>query len=86
MRSDSEEGEGGEVGEDEYDALYDKAVELIIDKQHASTSLVQRVFRIGYNRAARIIERMEKEGIVSAMDGARPREVLVRQNPGDEIN
>jgi S-DNA-T family DNA segregation ATPase FtsK/SpoIIIE len=84
MRSEGGEGEEGNEGETEYDPFYDKAVELVLEKQHASTSLVQRVFRIGYNRAARIIERMEKEGIVSAMDGARPREVLLHQRPGDE--
>jgi S-DNA-T family DNA segregation ATPase FtsK/SpoIIIE len=86
MRSDAGEGEDGNEGESEYDPFYDKAVELVVEKQHASTSLVQRVFRIGYNRAARIIERMEKEGIVTAMDGARPREVLIHQRPGDEPN
>ena len=86
LRSEGGEGEDGNEGETEYDPFYDKAVELVVEKQHASTSLVQRVFRIGYNRAARIIERMEKEGIVSAMDGARPREVLLHQRPGDEPN
>lgn len=75
-----EEGQGsesGEAGEGEYDSMYDKAVELVVQKGYASTSMVQRVFRIGYNRAARIIELMEKEGIVGPMDGAKPREVLV---------
>lgn len=87
LRKDAEEsgGEGGE-DEDEYDPFYDKAVELVVEKQHASTSLVQRVFRIGYNRAARIIERMEREGLVSPQDGARPREVLVQQRPGEVPN
>jgi len=61
----------------EYDAMYDRAVQLVIDKGQASTSMIQRVFRIGYNRAARIIETMEEEGVVGPMDGAKPREVLV---------
>jgi S-DNA-T family DNA segregation ATPase FtsK/SpoIIIE len=77
------EGESGddksEGGETEYDPFYDKAVELVIDKQQASTSMVQRVFRIGYNRAARMVERMERDGIVGPMDGVKQREVLVTQ-------
>jgi len=64
-------------GAEQYDAMYDKAVQLVIDKGQASTSMIQRVFRIGYNRAARIIETMEEEGVVGPMDGAKPREVLV---------
>lgn len=67
----------GEGGDEEYDAFYDKAVELVTEKGQASTSMIQRVFRIGYNRAARIIEMMEREGIIGPMDGIRPRDVLV---------
>jgi len=63
--------------EDEYDEFYDRAVQLVIDKGHASTSMVQRAYRIGYNRAARILETMERDGVVGPADGARPREVLV---------
>lgn len=70
------DGEGGEGGDVEYDEFYDKAVELVVEKGQASTSMIQRAFRIGYNRAARIIEVMEKEGIVGPMDGVRPREIL----------
>ncbi len=66
-----------EGGNSDYDTLYDKAVELVVDKGQASTSMVQRAFRIGYNRAARIIEMMEKEGVIGPMDGVKPREVLV---------
>jgi S-DNA-T family DNA segregation ATPase FtsK/SpoIIIE len=73
-----EEGSGGTgyEGSNEYDELYDKAVELVLEKGQASTSMVQRVFRIGYNRAARIIEQMERDGIVGPMDGVKPREVI----------
>jgi S-DNA-T family DNA segregation ATPase FtsK/SpoIIIE len=67
-------GDGG--GEEEFDPFYDKAVELVVEKGQASTSMIQRTFRIGYNRAARIIEMMEREGVVGKMDGVKPREVL----------
>lgn len=73
----AESGKNGEEGELEYDPFYDKAVELVVEKGQASTSMIQRAFRIGYNRAARIIEVMEREGIVGPMDGVKPREILV---------
>ena len=78
MEEESASGDGNqELAEGEYDLFYDKAVELVIEKRQASTSMVQRAFRIGYNRAARIIETMEREGIVGPMDGVKPREVLL---------
>jgi len=64
--------------ETEYDERYDDAVALVTKTRQASISMVQRHLRIGYNRAARIIEVMEKEGIVGPADGAKPREVLVQ--------
>jgi S-DNA-T family DNA segregation ATPase FtsK/SpoIIIE len=67
-----------EDGEQEYDEKYDEAVALVSKTRQASISMVQRYLRIGYNRAARIIEVMEKEGVVGPADGAKPREVLVR--------
>jgi S-DNA-T family DNA segregation ATPase FtsK/SpoIIIE len=70
----SQAGEG--MSDDEFDPFYDKAVELVVEKGQASTSMIQRTFRIGYNRAARIIEMMEREGVVGKMDGVRPREVI----------
>jgi S-DNA-T family DNA segregation ATPase FtsK/SpoIIIE len=66
-------------GEDEYDEKYDEAVAFVAETGQASISLIQRRFRIGYNRAARIIEKMEEEGVVGASDGIRPREVLVKK-------
>ena len=68
----------GEAEETEYDERYDDAVALVTQNGQASISMVQRHLRIGYNRAARIIECMEREGIVGPADGAKPREVLVR--------
>ena len=65
-------------GETEYDERYDDAVALVTQNGQASISMVQRHLRIGYNRAARIIEAMEREGIIGPADGAKPREVLVR--------
>jgi len=66
---------------DDIDEKYDEAVELVCDLGHASVSLIQRYLKIGYNRAARIIERMEAEGIVGPADGAKPRKVLARRIP-----
>jgi len=63
--------------EKEYDERYDDAIALVTKTRQASISMIQRHLRIGYNRAARIVEVMEKEGIVGPSDGARPREVLV---------
>jgi S-DNA-T family DNA segregation ATPase FtsK/SpoIIIE len=68
------------VGEDDYDEKYDEAVALVCESGQASISMVQRRLRVGYNRAARMIEIMEKEGIVGQSDGSKPREVLARKN------
>ena len=62
------------------DDLYEQAVELVRDSQQASISWVQRRLRVGYNRAARMIERMEREGIVTPQDGVRGREVRPRRD------
>ena len=62
---------------DEEDEMYRQAVDLVMTTRQASISLIQRRLRIGFNRAARMVERMEREGIVGAIDGNRPREVLV---------
>jgi S-DNA-T family DNA segregation ATPase FtsK/SpoIIIE len=75
-------GDGGEDGAAggyaaESDPLYDQAVEIVLKNKRASISLVQRHLRIGYNRAARILEDMEKAGLVSAMQGNGNREILM---------
>ena len=64
-------------GEGEKDELYEQAVELVVRTRQASVSMLQRKLRVGYNRSARMIEQMEKEGIVGPADGVKPREVLV---------
>ena len=70
---DAQQGEGG----GELDPLYDEAVRIVTEAKRASISLVQRRLRIGYNRAARMMEDMEAAGVVSTMDGSGSREVLV---------
>ena len=76
-------GMGGEADADgEADPMYDQAVEVVLKTRRPSISLVQRHLRIGYNRAARLIEQMEKAGLVSPMNGAGGREVLVPEQNG----
>ncbi len=70
---------GGDDGESEFDERYDEALAVVTESGQASISMVQRRLRVGYNRAARMIETMEKEGVVGSADGSKPREVLVRK-------
>jgi len=72
------------VEDEEYDEKYDEAIELVTKVGQASISMLQRRLRVGYNRAARMIEMMEKDGIVGPADGIKPREVLVR-NTFDDV-
>jgi S-DNA-T family DNA segregation ATPase FtsK/SpoIIIE len=76
-----EDEEGGDAAPDEdfSDELYDRAVALVAETRQASISMIQRRLRIGYNRAARMVERMEREGVVGPADGPNRREVLVQQ-------
>ncbi len=81
--------EDEEVDEEEaaeLDAVYEGAVRLVVESGKASTSLLQRRLRLGYGRAARLIDMMEKDGIVSAPDGARPREVLKKPDWLHEVD
>jgi S-DNA-T family DNA segregation ATPase FtsK/SpoIIIE len=68
-----------ELEDQEHDEKYDEAVAFVARTGQASISLIQRKMRIGYNRAARIIEQMEEEGIVGPSDGVKPREVLIHK-------
>ncbi|HWI81044.1 DNA translocase FtsK, partial [Ramlibacter sp.] len=68
---------GGDGASGEKDPMYDQAVEVVLKNRKASISLVQRHLKIGYNRAARLVEDMEKAGLVSAMSGSGQREILV---------
>jgi S-DNA-T family DNA segregation ATPase FtsK/SpoIIIE len=83
------EGDEGSAGAgasgtgDEADPLYDQAVEVVIKNRRASISLVQRHLRIGYNRAARLLEQMEQSGLVSAMSSNGNREILVPTREAD---
>ena len=78
------DGEGGDLGGDlseaggsDKDPMYDQAVEIVLKNRKASISLVQRHLKIGYNRSARMLEEMEKSGLISAMSGSGQREILV---------
>ena len=77
LECDEHSEDGG--GDAESDPLYDQAVEIVLKNRRASISLVQRHLRIGYNRSARLIEAMEKAGLVSSMDSRGGREVLGRK-------
>ena len=72
---------GGDAAESELDPLYDEAVQFVIESRRASISAIQRRLRIGYNRAARMIEAMETAGVVSEMNTNGSREVLANGPP-----
>jgi len=66
--------------DEEYDERYDEAVAIVTAAGQASISMVQRRLRVGYNRAARMIEKMEREGVIGPADGVKPRQVIVRED------
>jgi S-DNA-T family DNA segregation ATPase FtsK/SpoIIIE len=74
----SDESEHKEEVGDEYDEFFDEAVDIVARHRIASISFIQRKLKIGYNRAARIVERMEADGMVGPQDGTKPREIYVR--------
>lgn len=78
LRENSGEEDDDEVSSAELDAVYEDAVRIVVESGKASTSLLQRRLRLGYGRAARLLDLMQKDGVISAPDGSRPREVLKR--------
>jgi DNA segregation ATPase FtsK/SpoIIIE, S-DNA-T family len=87
-KEEAADGEGGEAGGDDAvdDTLYQEAVRVVCDAGRASTSTLQRRLRIGYGRAARLIDIMEKDGIVGPPDGTKPRELLKSKDWMREID
>jgi len=82
-RPEDADGDGEPAAEDFHDDLYDQAVAIVCETRQASVSYIQRRLQIGYNRSARLVEQMEREGIVGAANGAKPREVLAP--PGEYL-
>jgi len=78
------QGKSSDSGEDYDDPLYNEIVEFVIETQKASASLLQRRFKLGYNRAARIIDLLEERGIIGPQNGSKPREVLVKLEGQEE--
>jgi len=82
--ADDVDGESGEFDPDE-DALLDRAIEVVVTAQTASVSLLQRRLRVGYTRAGRLIDMLERRGIISAYEGSKPRRVLVGEHELERI-
>jgi S-DNA-T family DNA segregation ATPase FtsK/SpoIIIE len=78
-----EDGEEGAPPDDFHDEMYDQAVAIVCETRQASVSFIQRRLQIGYNRSARLVEQMEREGIVGPANGAKPREVIAP--PGEYL-
>jgi S-DNA-T family DNA segregation ATPase FtsK/SpoIIIE len=77
--------EDSEFDPDE-DPLLDKAIEVVVQTQTASVSLLQRRLRVGYTRAGRLIDMLERRGIISGYEGSKPRRVLVGENELDRVS
>ena len=73
----AEEAAKAEDRDEDVDEMYDRAVAIVADTRNASISYIQRRLKVGYNRAARMIEHMENEGIVGPQSGTKPREVFM---------
>lgn len=73
-------------GEDDGDALLPQAIEVVVNAQQASTTLIQRKLKVGYARAARIIDELEERGIIGPFEGSKPRQVLITRNQWLEMN
>ncbi|MFI5290034.1 MAG: DNA translocase FtsK, partial [Polyangia bacterium] len=77
-REEESDGTEGLPSDEGADPLYDQAVRLVCETRMASVSMIQRRLQIGFNRASRLVERMERDGIVGAANGSKPREVLAQ--------
>lgn len=76
----------GIMDDDETDPLLNEAIQTVIETGQASTSFIQRRFKVGYARAGRIIDQMEERGIISGYQGSKPREVLMSKERWEELN
>jgi len=79
-------GSGTTAAGDDDDPLYNEIVEFVVTTGKASASLIQRKFKLGYNRAARIVDLLEERGIIGPANGSKPREVLVQLDSGEEVS
>jgi DNA segregation ATPase FtsK/SpoIIIE, S-DNA-T family len=75
---------GSQIGSDDDDDLYEDAKQAVIEAGKASTSYIQRKLRVGYSRAARLMDLLEERGVIGAADGAKPREIITNQNDGND--
>ena len=75
-----------ENGETENDELLPRAIELVVETGQASVSLIQRKFKVGYARAARIVDQMEARGIIGGYEGSKPRQILISKQQWQELN
>jgi S-DNA-T family DNA segregation ATPase FtsK/SpoIIIE len=80
-----EEGAGDEEFDPDEDPLLDRAIEVVVQAQTASTSLLQRRLRVGYTRAGRLIDMLERRGIISGYEGSKPRRVLIDEAQLDRV-
>ena len=83
--SDEPEQVKDEDSDDTVDPLLDEAIDVVVNTQQASTSFIQRKFKVGYARAGRIIDQMEERGIVSGYQGSKPRTVLMPKERWEEL-
>ena len=85
MKNEAGSHDDGYESQDEYeDPLYNEIVDYVIQTGKVSASLIQRKYRLGYNRAARIIDLLEERGIIGPQNGSKPREVLVKKENIEE--
>lgn len=82
----NKKGSGGGSGSDQSDALIDDAIQVVVEAGQASTTLIQRKLRVGYARAARIVDEMEEKGIIGPFEGSKPRKVLITKQQWLEKN